>query len=233
MSKDSEVQDGTQGEQPTSESSQSQTGQQRSNEGALTKEEFVQFQNEMRGLVRGLQGEKDRAVKKTNQRMDNLEGDIRTLLQTAARDGKTVNEVLQEIDAQEEAEFRASLREVVQSIRGGQPGQAGGTASNGVNVQQVVSDLELDPNDVRVKEFMSRSFDTQAEANLAAAKLVKSISKNQPTDADRPGNETARTSSPDKQKQLQAEYEAGAKTLRGVPLMNWKRTMRAKGWQGS
>jgi hypothetical protein len=96
-------------------------------------------------------------------------------------------------------------------------------------VSEVLEDLELDSTDTRVAEFRSKSFGSKEEAYREAAKLLKKIQSNQPSDADRPDDPArARTIATQREK-LMDEYREGSKNLFGRDLMNFKRKMREKG----
>jgi hypothetical protein len=225
---------GTQ-EPASSEGSDSSSNQKSSTADYVSVAEFNKLQNQIETLRRSLQSEKDRGVKKVSERLDGLEGDLRTVLQNARQSGKSIEDVIADYDHQEEMEARQAVLELGKAFREGRfsAGQSGGSGSaSGVDVQAVVSDLELDANDIRVKAFMAQSFTSQAEANLAAAKLLKSISKNQPSDADQVGQVARQQVQPEKAQQLQKEYDEGSKTLKGMALINFQRTMRRKGWNG-
>jgi hypothetical protein len=92
----------------------------------------------------------------------------------------------------------------------------------------VLTELELDKNDVRVREFQTRQFKSQAELALEAAKLVKSISR-QPSDADQAEQVGERRGAGNKQEALMQEYREGSKNLRGIALTKYKQVMRKKG----
>lgn len=229
--KDSADNGGTQGRQP--EGSQSQSGQQNSSSPEyVTVEQFREIQKSLDLVARQLQGEKDRAVKKTNERLDGVEKDLKAVLQIAKRDGKDIDTLLSEVESQEEADFRQVMLEVAKTFKnGGLPQSAtGGTAqSKGVDVSAVLKDLEMDLSDLRVKEFATRKFESEAQAYAEGAKLLKTIISRQPTDADQPSGASERTKAASQQEKLMQEYADGSKNLRGQALINFKMQMRKKG----
>lgn len=231
MAKDSEVLDGTQ-EEATSEGSSVQAGQRSSvASDADVAKQLSDLQKKFDQLTRQLQSGKDRAIKQTNQRLDALEGDIRTVLQTALRDGKNVGDLLSDLEEAEERETRQMLREFVVSAREGRLPAAPGRQPErkGVDVSEVLEDLELDPNDTRVAAFRTQEFGSKEEAYREAAKLLKKIQTVQPSDADR-ASDPARTRQPaTKQEELMREYQEGSKNLYGRQLMLYKQQMRQKG----
>jgi outer membrane murein-binding lipoprotein Lpp len=230
-SKDSAVDEGTQ-EQPNSEGSQKSGQQGSSTETALAKQ-IEELNRKLDKLASERQSEKDRAVKRTNQRVDVLEGNLREILQSYASQGKgNISDVLSDIDAQEEQESRQAMRELAIAMKTGKfPGMgSGGTEQiQSVDVSEMVKELELDSNDMRVKEFMSRNFKSEAEAAKEAAKLVKTIATNRPSDADKPSDVATRQVSATQQEKLMNEYKEGSKNLRGMALINYKQVMRKKG----
>lgn len=230
MAQDSAVDDGTQ-EEATSESSKQQSGQHSSSTETITVEQFRALQGQLTALQRSIQGDKDRAVKKTNQRLEGLENSLKEVLQTAKREGKSIDEVLDEVNHQETVETQNMLREMAIAWRAGQFPQKdlrGSESESGVDVSEVLSELELDDSDVRVKEFRSRAFKSKDEAWRDAAKLVKSMTK-QPSDADKSEVEGKRPAPASNQDKLMQEYREGSKNLYGLALTKYKQKMREKG----
>lgn len=227
--KDSALDKGT-SEQPNSESSDKSNGQHNSEAEYITKTEFLRIEKQIQDMARLVQSEKDRSVKKANQRIDKLEGDIRTVLQTAVSEGKSVGDLLSQIERDEEAETRQLLRELALNAKNGlAPKSSGGTQEDGkVDASVVISELELPADDIRVKSFATRTFSSEAEAYREAAKLAKSLSK-QPSDADRSSEESARKTFATQQERLMNEYTEGSKNLRGNALIQYKQAMRKKG----
>jgi hypothetical protein len=181
---------------------------------------------------RSAQSEKDKGIKKVGERVEQLEGDLRSVLQSAAKEGKSVSDVLSDIEAQEERESRRVLLEMAKAFQSGNfplPSSGGTEQKQGVNVDAVVKDLELDENDIRVKAFKSQSFSSEAEAIKAAAKLQKSILTTQPSDADLPADVANRAKNASNQEKLMQEYKEGSKSLFGMQLVNYKQVMRKKG----
>ncbi len=224
------TQDGTQASQAEgSESSGNQTGVQPT--ASVTVEQFNQLQSQLETLRRSLQSDKDKAVKKTNARVDALEGDLRSVLQGAVKDGKSLTDVLSEIDAEEERQARQSILEMARIFREGklpEVGSGGSGQAAGVKAADVVQELGLPVEDVRVKAFMSLNFADGAEAYREAAKLTKSLSR-QPSDADRAGEVAEQQKNASTQEQLMQEYKTGSKNLLGNELVRYKQEMRKRG----
>lgn len=229
MTKDSVEKDGTQVE-PTTEGSESVSSQQSSPATSDIETQIKALQRTVDQLARATQSNKDRAVKQTNQRLDALEGDVRQVLQLAQQKGLSVSDVLNQMDEQEERESRELLLEMARSWKGGvQPGTSRGSGvQTGVDVDAVLSDLELSGEDLRVKAFRAREFTNEAEALREAIALKKTISTKQPSEADNPST-IAKAGSASKQDELMREYTEGSKNLRGQALINYKMQMRKKG----
>ncbi|HEY6020180.1 MAG TPA: hypothetical protein VIY48_09845 [Candidatus Paceibacterota bacterium] len=197
--------------------------------------EFNKLQNTIESLRRSLQSDKDKGVKKVNERVSALEGDLRTVLQSAMKEGRSIGDVLDAIEQEEERSTRQTLKEMAEAFRTGAfPKSLHGSEDQaGVDVSSVVDELELDKNDLRVKDFMSKEFATEKEAMREGAKLLKTILKTQPSDADEPSTVARRQPNLSEQERLNAEFQEGAKNLRGQALINFKMKMREKGWNGS
>lgn len=196
--------------------------------------EFNKLQNQIESLRRGLQSDHDKGVKKVNERVAALEGDLRTVLQSAMQKGQSIGDVLDAIEAEEERSTRQTLKEMADAFRSGsfqKPDKA--VEQNGVDVSSVVDELELDKNDLRVKDFMSKEFATEKEAMREGAKLLKTILKTQPSTADEPSSVARRQPNLPEQERLNEEYKEGSKGLYGQALIRYKQKMREKGWQGS
>jgi hypothetical protein len=229
MAQDSEVKDGTE-EKPNSESSNSKTGQRSSSAETDVVAQLNKLQTEFDKLSRRLQGEKDRAVKQTNQRLDVLEGDIRTVLQQAAQQGKTVTDVLSDMDEAEERETRQLLVEMARTFKnGGQQSGSRQEAQSGVDVSEVVNELGLDTEDASVKAFMAKSHGSLAEAYREGGKLLRQIAFNQPSDGDQTSHVARKPAPASSQEKLMQEYREGSKGLTGRNLIMFKQQMREKG----
>lgn len=231
QAKDGETLEGTQ-EQASSESSKDSVGQQRSVASESSLAETVQrLQQQIDSLVRGSQSEKDRAVKKTNQRIDALETDIRTILQSAQREGKSVGDLLSDIEDAEERETRTLMREMASAFKEGRfPGVPERQSGKQDNVaSEVLAELELDPEDMRVKAFAAKQFESREQAFREGAKLLKTIATTQPSDADRAVSTARQQSTKTNQEKLLEEYREGSKGLYGRALMMYKQQMRSKG----
>jgi hypothetical protein len=230
MATDSTNLEGTQEAQASS--SDKGNGQQSSEQSYVTVEQFQALQQTLEQIQRQTQGDKDRAVKKANERLDSLEGNLKQVLQLAQKDGRTITDLLAEAEAAEQARLQDDIRLMAESFRTGKfPTGAshGSEATQGVKMTEVLATLQLDLNDNRVKEFAGKQFSSQAEAYREGAQLIKTILTRQPTEADLPGQESERVRNAGKQEQLMAEYKAGSEKLRGQALINFKMQMRKKG----
>lgn len=214
------------------DSSSSEGGQQSSNAVTETAKQLKALQDRVDALTRSLQSEKDKAVARTNQRIDSLEKDVKTVLQSAMQKGQNIQDVLVQLEEQERQERDQALWEMAQAFRTGKmpTGNAFGSADQGgVDVTSVIRELELDENDVAVKAFRARSFSSETEAYREGAKLLKSITTKQPSAADLPSQVANGSGTPNKQDALMQEYNERAKGLRGQALINLKMEMRKKG----
>lgn len=231
-SKDSADLEGTQ-ESANSEGSNNNSGQQSSSAGVITAEQFTKLASQVEQLTRSLQSDKDRAVKKTNQRLDGLEGEVKSILQTALKQGRVnVSDLLSDIEDAEEQESRSAIAEMARAFKSGQLPEVLGLGSpkkQGVDTAVIVKELGLDESDLRVKEFRSRAFESEAQAALEGAKLLKTIVSTQPSDADRPSDVAGSIKSGTQQERLMEEYKAGSAKLYGRELINYKMEMRKKG----
>jgi hypothetical protein len=223
---------GTEGGQPEGSVAESNQKGNSSQTVTLTAKELADMLDQrFEAFRRTTQSEKDKAVKQTNQRLDGLEGDIRSVLQKASQDGQSISDVLTSLDVEEERQARQSMLEVARMFKEGKfPGQGSGGSeqTSGVTVTEVVQELELPVDDLRVKEFMSRNFTDRAEAYREAAKLTKSLLR-QPSDADKAGDLSQRQSDVPAMQKLQEEYNTRSANLRGQALINLKAEMRKKG----
>lgn len=222
--------DGTQEAQ--SESSKSDSNQKgRSQSDTVSVEQFNQLQTQIENLRRSMQSDKDKAVKRIGERVDEIDTDLKTLLQSAARSGKSAGDVLEELREAEEREAREAMLEFARAFRSGQApaiNSQGSEKTAGVNVADVVRDFELDENDTTVRAFMAKSFSDPVAAYREAAKLTKSLQR-QPSEADSPSLESRRVAAPGKQDELMREYQQASKGLYGQQLIKLKQRMREKG----
>lgn len=229
MAKDSAELEGTQGSQP--EGSDDNAGQRGSVAADELAAQFSKLQSQFDALSRQIQSNKDRAVKQTNQRLDVLEGSMREILQSAVREGRGVGDLLRDIEEAEERETRQLIQDMARSFRESKlpnPGE-GQSQGNGVNVADVLSELELDPEDTRVQAFRAQKFGSKEEAYREAAKLLRKIQTTQPSDADVAGQVSQARQSQPKQEALMQEYREGSKNLYGRELIRFKQAMRQKG----
>jgi len=216
-------QENVSGQKPNQESSQPEY---------ITVAEFNKLQGQFETLRRSQQSDKDKGIKQTNQRIDALEGDFRTVLQQALQKGQNISDVISELDASEEAALRREQRELFQALKEGRLplAQSGGSGeSGGVNVAQALQELNLDANDTRVQAFRARTFASEAELYREAAKLQAQILTRQPSDADKTSKESERQEKPEAQEALKQEYNERSKGLFGMQLISLQREMRRKG----
>lgn len=181
---DSTSQPGTQ-PQPSGEGSQEGSGQQSS---FVTKEQYDALLNRFEKFERTAQGDKDRAVKRTNERLNELEAQVKPILERAAvlmKGGAEPNEALSQAQNEhEEAELKQAMRDFFKG--GALPSQpAGNGESKGVDIQSVIAEYGLDLNNPEVKiAFEGKQFSTIEQAELTAARLLKP--KPSPTAAQTP-----------------------------------------------
>src|SRR5688572_20935313 len=174
--------EGTQ-EQASSEGSDNQSNQKGVQAAKyVTVEQFQATLNQsLEQFRRGLQSDKDRGVKKVAAEV----GELREILQNYAQGGKSVNDVLNDLEAQEEREARQAILETAKALREGKfPsfGSGGTGQEKGVDVNAIVSELEMDETDTRVQAFRAKQFSSPADAYREGAILLKKIQTNQPTD---------------------------------------------------
>jgi hypothetical protein len=144
----------------------------------------------------------------------------------------SVDDLLTDLKEQEERESREAMLEVARAFREGKfpvSGSGGSGAQSGVDINAVLTELELDPTDTRVQAFRSKQFGSETEAYREGAKLLKQISTTQPDDADNPSKESKRQSVPTNQAALRQEYDQRSQKLYGPALLRLKKEMRDKG----
>ena len=227
--KDSAELEGTE-VQPKTEGSDKGSGQRNSEADFVTKQDFEKLARQLESISKGLQSSKDRAVKQTNERLDSVEQSLKEVLRSAKQQGRSVEDLLADEEERERRETEQLLRQLALQTLGktSQKVDGGTSSAEFVDTSEVIEELELPAEDVRVKELATRKFASKEEAYREAAKLVKSLMK-QPSDADRSSEEARRKTYASQQEALQAEYEAGSKNLYGNALINYKQQMRKKG----
>jgi len=181
---DSGLPDGT-NESPNSPSSTG-SDQQNSGTGNITKADIESLQRRLDKFERDAQGNKDRAVKRTNERLDELTDNLKPLLEQAQKyiaKGSSVNEAIAQVqEDKDRTDTDAALREMARAWKSGQlPNSPQGSGkSEGVDVTAVLNDLGLDISDPLVKvAFEGKNF-TEAEAEAMGARLLRE-KKRQPT----------------------------------------------------
>ena len=176
---DSNSQAGTAGNQ--SDASAQQNVQPGSESVTITKAELDVLTQRLQKLESGLQSDKDRAVKRTNERLDKLEGDLRPMLERALQhtaSGKSAEEALRLVQSEEsENQTKQALAEFAAAWKSGKlPEYLGaGTAQNqGVDVASVLAEYKLDPKDPYVAgRLAGQTFTSKEQAELLAARIFK------------------------------------------------------------
>jgi hypothetical protein len=194
----------------------------------VTVEQFNSLNQGIEALRRSLQSEKDKGIKKVQAEV----GELREVLQSYAQGGKSIHDILGDLEAQEEREARQATLELAKMFRESRmsgSGSGGTGALQGVDVSAVLTELELDPTDTRVQEFRAKKFANETEAYREGAKLQKQILTKQPSDADKPSPEGRRQASPQGQDALMQEYNERSQKLYGHALLRLKTEMRGKG----
>lgn len=195
----------------------------------VTVAEYQKLANQIESLRRGLQSGKDKGVKRVEERVNAIDADLKTVLQSAASRGQNISDFLAEVEEQEERETRQLMREFLASQRqGASKGESRGGGEQAVDVTEIIAELELDTSDTRVQAYRAKRFESEAEAYKEATRLLKSMTK-QPTDADRASHVAGEKGAQDKQAALAEEYKERSKSLRGPALINLQREMRRKG----
>jgi hypothetical protein len=220
---DSSSQSGTPGDQPGGSDGQIQPG---SETFTLTKAQWDALQGELQSLKSETQSNKDKAVRATNERLNKLEGDVRPMLERALQhtaNGKTAAEALNLVQSEnEEYQTKQALAEFAAAWKSGKlPAGfgAGTTTSQGVDMNKVLADFGLDPKDPFVAGSLNgKTFNTEADAELAAARILRARQSNQTNPAQQsaaPGE----LPTPTNYDALAAEYE----TLSRNPAANFQR----------
>ena len=197
----------------------------------VTVTEFNKIRQQLESLRRGEQSAADKAVKPVAKRLESIEGDLKALLQSAAKQGKSASEVLADVEKAEEQETRDLMREMARAFKDGKfPVPSVASAQDGVDIDAVISEFGLDPEDRRTRAFATQSFSSVEQAQIAAAKLVRQIINTPaPSAADRTapqGNVARAVANVDK---LQREFDDKAKNAKGMALINLKMEYRKKG----
>lgn len=188
---DSSSQPGTPGNQPGSSGEQIQPG---SETFTLTKAQWDSLQGELQSLKSETQSNKDKAVRATNERLNKLEGDIRPMLERALQhtaSGKSAAEALSLVQSEnEENQTKQALAEFAAAWRSGKLPEgfgAGNAQAQGVDVAKVLADYQLDPKDPFVAgKIGGKTFASEAEAELAVARIFREVKSNQTNPAQQP-----------------------------------------------
>lgn len=174
---DSTTLDGTP-ETPLSDGSQGQV-QQGSESVNITKREWDELQKTLKRLDDETRSNKDRAVKKTNEKLEALEEKLSPVFENFAKliqEGKSPNEAYAKVKSeQDEAEDKQALRELAQAVKSGTLSSlfAGNKQETDVNVDEVIAEYGLDGNSIEVRAAFNRKFGSREEAEVTAARLLK------------------------------------------------------------
>jgi hypothetical protein len=206
----------------------------------ITKAQWDSLQGEIQTLRSGAQSEKDRAVRKTNERLDKLEGDIRPMLERALQhtaSGKSAEEALRLVQSeQDENQTKQALAEFAAACKSGKlpEGFGVGSAQNsGVDVAKVLADYQLDPKDPFVAgKLGGKTFASEAEAELAVARIfreVKSTSTNPAQQSAKPGEAAGSSDTQAKIARLQELQKRPSQNMQEI--MKLSKELDAAGWQ--
>jgi hypothetical protein len=236
---DSNSQAGTVGNQPAA--SAPQNVQPSSETVTITKAQWDAVEQKLQRLESGTQSEKDRAVRKTNERMDRLEGDIRPMLERALQhtaSGKTAAEALNLVQSeQDEYQTRQALAEFAAAWKSGTlpAGFGAGTAgTQGVDVAQVLAEYQLDPKDPYVAgKLAGQTFTTKEQAELAAARILR----DKITNTTNPAQQSAITGLPAAASNIAAKIDRLAAMQRQPTkfrneISQLVKELEAEGWGG-
>lgn len=182
---DSSSQSGTPGNQPGS--SDGQNVQPGSESFTLTKAQWDELQGKIQTIERTAQGDKDRAVRKTNERLDALSNQLQPLLERALQhtaSGKSAAEALSLVQSEnEENQTKQALAEFAAAWKSGKLPEGfgvGSTQAQGVDVGQVLAEYRLDPKDPFVAgKLAGQKFTTTEQAELFAARILRDSLNNQ------------------------------------------------------
>lgn len=157
------------------------------------------------GQLKALQGDKDRRIPKLESNLQELMSEVARLKGHGFSDEEAINEV----------EFRQSVKELVQKIKGTeQPVQAAGTGVSGAGqeAQQIIKELQLDTSDPDVLALLAGKYRNYDHLRAEAALLVaRKSSKPTPTSAASPPLPGGAQVSPD----LEAGYIKEMRAARG------------------
>jgi hypothetical protein len=202
----------------------------------ITKEDFDNLKATVKRLEDDNRSNKDKAVKKTNERLEKLEGDVKPLLERAAdliAAGKSPSEAITQINSEQETiEERQVMREFVQAVKDGKlptANTSGNVQAKGVNMAEVIKEYALDGNDASViSELLSKPYANEAEAKLAAANFKLRRANPTPPDI---GASTAIVGSASKSGLTEQEADkkyADLKTLYRDPTINKSKIAQIK-----
>lgn len=230
---DSDPEVGT-GGAPTPPASGPEGDQQDSKAAYVAKAEFDALVKRLQRLESGAQSEKDRAVKRTNERLDKLEGDVKPLLERAAQliaKGSSPEDAIAQVNSEQEEELdRRAIRELVSALKSGTlPVPSAGTGQGqGAGVADVIAKAKLDPANPQVVELVRQHGHDLTELALEAGKLA---AREKPApDLSAAPPMTGSGSVAVTPEALRAEYEKKLKTTRGPDAVaRLKQEYRRKG----
>lgn len=140
---------------------------------AIPKSEWEAVQKTLQRLDNDTRSNKDRAVKRTNERMDELQTRVDRVFAVMEQFNISKEDAFQVVESQDaEAEKDKMIREMYQSFKGGTPNSASGNAPvGGGKVAEVVKEFGLDENDAEIVDVYKRysSPDEQEKAVLRIA----------------------------------------------------------------
>jgi hypothetical protein len=164
-------------------------GQQSSSGDAALQQRLEELTNTVKGLSKELdtfKSGKDRGVNETKKELAAMKASVGEIERLMKERGVGVGEALDIIEGSKaEDEFRQSVRELVQHLRGSNSLPNGNGA---VDVAKVIAETGLSAQDPEViAAFAGKNFSNPLEAQVAAWKLAaQKATKPQPSDADAP-----------------------------------------------
>lgn len=187
--------------------------------------------DEVDARSKSLQGDKDRAVTKTKNEVDELKRKIAEI-EKLKKSGLNEEEALHELSFREEVR---SIREQIGNLNQAQPSTTGNGNGLSVDAAKVISEYGLDGNDPDViTNILSKKFDDERDLKFAALDLAYRRTKNAPSAAAAPPA-TGTTPKVEPLDVLRKEYQTKLEALQkeGRPnpaqIADLKSQMRKKG----
>jgi len=145
---------------------------------SVSKAEWDNVQKTLKRLEDTTRSDKDRAVKKTNERLDGLESKVQEtldrVLELMQEHGISKEEAMTVVKSQDEdIETKEALREIRQALREGilPAGLRGNAEPVGDRVAEVAKEFELDPNSPEVISIY-RKYGDSDDAEKAVLRLA-------------------------------------------------------------